>query len=121
MKPLPKPEPYARTKARKARELAKQDAEQRAICRERSGGRCEVDGGRPSFVCRCYRAATQNHHLIGGIGVRNRGRSLLAAHRLDVCQICHDDITRHRLIPSVAAGLAECAATVRYRWRFRDE
>jgi hypothetical protein len=100
------------------------DREERAKVRARSGGQCEVRiydyyaferTGR--FSERCSRRASENHHLLGGIGRRNRGRSILSAHRLDVCKRCHDDITGKVLVPCVTQDQAECAATVRYERR----
>jgi hypothetical protein len=100
--------------------VAKQDREERAKVRERSGGICEVKEdvgvfeGPILYYRRCKRRATENHHLLGGIGRRNRGKSILAAHRLDVCDRCHREITGHVLVPCVEQSAAECAATVRY-------
>jgi hypothetical protein len=65
-------------------------------------------------MVRCQRRASENHHLIGGIGRRNKGRSILAEHRLDVCQRCHEEITGRVLVPCVEQKDAEWAATVRY-------
>jgi hypothetical protein len=115
----PKPEPYARTKARKARALAKQDTEQRAICRERSGGRCEVIELRrgPEWI-RCGARATENHHLLSGRGIRNRGNSLLADYRLDICHACHTAIT-HRVLLPVPELPDDWAGCVRYKRRVR--
>ncbi len=96
---------------------------ERQKCRVRSGGQCEVieqfngpadDQNYSEWLARrCARRASQNHHLIGGTGRRNKGRSILAAHRLDTCDRCHDEITNHVLVP--VDGLSkEDAATVRY-------
>ena len=62
---------------------------------------------------RCKQRAVENHHLIGGIGRRNQGRSILAKHRLDVCKVCHAEITNHVLVP-VDGTKKDDAATVRY-------
>lgn len=125
----PKPKAKRLEKAQRQRALAKVDREQRAICRERSGGRCEVIeqviehagwvGTREipkleTLLRRCTYRATENHHLLGGIGRRNRGKSILAEHRLDVCKACHEAITGKRLVPAVPKDLAGLAASVRY-------
>lgn len=115
--PKPRPKLLEQRKARAA--LAAQDRRERMKCRLRSGGQCEVrvrvdifQGG--FFVRRCERQASQNHHLIGGSGRRNKGRSILAAHRLDVCDQCHQNITRHILGPAVSKADAEWARLVRF-------
>lgn len=117
---FPKPSPKLLDKRQQAADLARIDREQRAICRVRSGGHCEVLVVLPwGPVTRCDRRATENHHLLGGIGRRNKGRSLLAAHRLDVCQPCHEEITGHVLVPCVEQQDAERADSVRYERRTR--
>lgn len=103
--------------------VEKQDRLERAKCRQRSGGRCEViesrliwgipGAERERSARRCARRASQNHHLIGGSGRRNKGKSILAAHRIDTCDRCHDDITGHVLVP-VDGTQKEDAATVQY-------
>jgi hypothetical protein len=118
---LPNAQPKARPKLldkRDAqRDIAKLDREQRAICKARSGGRCEVvvayEFPLSVFVdLRCIHRATENHHLLGGIGRRNRGRSIKAEHRLEVCSWCHAEITGHVLVP-IGTGREE-AQTVRF-------
>jgi hypothetical protein len=108
--PQPKPMPQLLTKRKAKADLATIDREQRVICKARSGGQCEVI---VSGV-RCDRRAAENHHLIAGIGRRNTGRSLLAAHRLEVCQRCHEEITGHVLQPTDWTT-REYAATVTYQ------
>jgi hypothetical protein len=72
------------------------DAEENRKVKARSGGRCEVVwfGRKARKVKRCERRAVPGvHHMYGGSGVRARGKSLLAKHKQDVCQECHDLIT----------------------------
>ena len=112
----PKPRPKMLDKYDRQRERDRIDHEERAKCKARSGGQCEVR--LMSVTCRglsvrCRQRAAENHHLIGGIGRRNQGRSILAKHRLDVCKVCHAEITNHVLRP-VDGTKKEDAATVRY-------
>ena len=94
--------------------LALLDRAERLECKRRSGGQCEVRELGPTLIIRrCARRASQNHHLIGGTGRRNKGRSILAEHRLETCDRCHAEITNHVLIP-VDGTRKEDAATVRY-------
>lgn len=121
MSAQPKPRPKLLDKREAKSALAAQDRAERLICKQRSGGQCEVIVTRltdPFWIVarietRCRRRASQNHHLIGGIGRRNRGESLLAAYRIDVCDRCHDEITGHVLKPVNEVDRYE-AATVRY-------
>lgn len=116
-----KPRPHLLTQREKAAERDAIDRAERQKCRARSGGRCEVITKRltdPFWIVaviehRCARRSSQNHHLIGGSGRRNTGKSILAAHRLDCCDRCHQEITNHVLVP-VDGLLKEDAATVRY-------
>lgn len=116
----PKPRPRLLDKRDAKAAVTEIDKKQRAICLERSMGFCEVleASGRHPWpqrgFQRCGRRATQNHHLLGGIGRRNKGRSILAEHRLDVCDRCHEEITGKVLVPCVEQSKAERAATVRY-------
>ena len=124
MTPQPKPRPRLLDKREREKNTAIIDRVERAKCRARSGGRCEVrevverkhltaDGYfAPDWTIRCLLRASENHHLKGGLGRRNRGASILAAHRLEVCSICHAEITGHVLQP-VGEG-REDAATVRF-------
>lgn len=115
----PKPRPKLLDKRQAKADVDRIDKQERTKCRARSGGRCEVRvvrilyDGHPGAI-RCTEVVRENHHLIGGIGRRNRGRSILAAHRLDVCTRCHAEITGRVLVPCVTQAKAECAATVRY-------
>ena len=118
--PQPRPRPHLLTKYDRQAQRDKIDREERAKCKARSGGRCEVRSGfvqpgqpAAAITIRCQQRAVENHHLIGGIGRRNAGRSILAAHRLDVCKVCHAEITNHVLMP-VDGTQKEDAATVRY-------
>ena len=122
MTPCPKPRPALLDKRDRASATAATDRAERVKCRVRSGGRCEVVTERIRNldiayamyleVRRCPRRASANHHLKGGIGRRNRGDSILAEHRIEVCSICHSEITGHVLQP-VGPG-REDAATVRF-------
>mgnify|MGYP001609687767 CR=1 FL=1 len=101
--PQPKPRPKALEKADRVKATAKTDSSENATVRRRSRGRCEVRQvitGCGPF--QCAHTATEIHHLLGGRGRRNIGRSLLAAHKLHVCRACHGDITRHVLQASGA-------------------
>lgn len=118
---LAKPRPKLLETRERHAERNEIDRQERAKCKARSGGRCEVIEqffGYPSSVGvvqyerRCSRRTSQNHHLKGGIGRRNIGASILAEHRIEVCSICHKEITGHVLQP-VGPG-REDAATVRY-------
>lgn len=116
---IPKPRPKLLDKRQAKADVDRIDRQERVRVRARSGGRCEVrcyDWGAQQFLP-CSRRAAENHHLISGIGRRNRGRSILAAHRLDVCKQCHEEITGKVLVPCVEQAKAECAATVRYERR----
>ena len=116
----PKPRPVLLDRRESKAEIATIDRAERKKCRERSGGQCEVRSGfvqpgQPSaaITVRCIHRATENHHLIGGIGRRNRGRSILAEHRLDVCAWCHAELTGNVLV-TVDGTQKEDAATVKY-------
>jgi hypothetical protein len=114
---FPKPKPKLLYQREVKAGVATLDKQERAKVRQRSGGRCEVRIDPPFMFLaplRCDRRASENHHLLGGIGRRNRGRSILAEHRLDVCVTCHREITGHVLVPCVNKEQAECADTVRY-------
>ena len=121
MPAIPKPRPRLLEKRDRASVTAAIDRAERAKCRQRSGGRCEVItvslvpdwAGLAPFRCvgrPCFRQASENHHLLGDIGRRNRGASILAAHRIDVCKECHAELHGHVLQP-VGEG-REDAATV---------
>jgi hypothetical protein len=104
MMAFPKPRPKLLDKRQVKADTAKVDREENAKVKQRSGGRCEVwiiwdaRGGnrRPD---RCLLRASQVHHLISGIGRRNVGKSIEAAHKLHVCDRCHEEIHGHVLKP----------------------
>lgn len=108
-----KPRPKLLDKRQKASQIGEIDRRQRSLCHQRSGMKCEVF----TELGRCGRRVSENHHLIGGIGRRNRGKSLLAAHRLDCCDRCHSDITGHVLVPVGTPEERESAALVRFERR----
>lgn len=111
--PQPKGRPHDLDRQALVKLRDKIDRQERAKCHQRSGGRCEVvEVVLGTTNCRCWNRATQNHHLKSGIGRRNKGKSILAEHRIDTCDACHTAITRHVLRP-VGEG-REDAATVRY-------
>lgn len=118
----PKPRPRLLMKREAQSKVKTQDQQERDTCHVRSGRKCEVKvdigvfEGPVLFYRRCNRPVSENHHLIGGIGRRNKGRSILAAHRLDCCTQCHKDITGNVLVP-IDGTKKEDAATVRYERR----
>lgn len=127
---IPKPPPHALTKRARVADLAQQDREENAKVRQRSGGMCEVfvmlaqpidtpDG--PLVARRCHHRAFEIHHLIGGSGRRNKGKSILATHKLHVCNSglngCHRLITDRILKPVGTVEQREAASTVRYERR----
>lgn len=116
---FPKPRPRILEKREKKAALDALDRQQRKLCKLRSGGRCEVVTQTPRpessamMVTRCKRSAVHNHHLLGGVGRRNRGESIYAIHRLDTCRECHQEIEAELLQP-VDRDLQHLAAKVRY-------
>ena len=74
---------------RKRRDRLFDEAESAAV-RGRSGRVCEL--------LECVRYACQLHHMLGGNGVRGRGRSACREFKLHLCQRCHDAITRRDLV-----------------------
>lgn len=118
---FPKSRPKALEKEEKQHALALKDAKENTKARKRAKGQCEVRivlvnvSGRKSISLRCTRKDSQTHHLIGGIGRRNRGVSILADWKLRVCDQCHADITGKILKPTTAEADAH---TIRY-WRSR--
>lgn len=116
----PQPKPRIRALVKRDKDAAKDaiDRREKAKVRKRSGGMCEVrwkHQGRGFTAARCWRRAIPGtHHLIFGIGRRNVGKSILAEHRLDVCQRCHDEITQRILVPVGTPEQRESAATVVY-------
>lgn len=119
---FPKGRPRVLVTREKKSAVEAKDRAERAKCHLRSGLRCEVWIVTPQpeqsviVVKRCKGKAVHNHHLIGGIGKRNVGPSILAAHRIDVCKKCHQDIEAELLIPA-NRDQAEDAATVQYERR----
>lgn len=121
-KPLAKPTPRILEKRAKKAALKAEDDRQRNRCHARSGGRCEVNEVIPKpeqsliVTKRCKGRVVNNHHLMGGNGRRNVGPSILAEHRIDTCQKCHQDIEAEILVPA-DRDKAEDAATVTYERR----
>lgn len=103
---FPKPRPHVLVKREKKAAMTAEDTRQRKLCHLRSGGRCEVIEviAKPEQSAivkkRCKGKAVHNHHLIGGVGRKNVGVSILADHRIDCCIRCHQDIEAEILIPS---------------------
>jgi len=121
---FPKTRVKALDQADRTRARTAQDKAENAKAKRRAQGTCEVfclvavHPARGKYVGeyqRCRQVDTATHHLIGGIGRRNRGKSILAAYKLRVCAKCHDAITKNILRPTTAEHTAE---TVRY-WRAR--
>lgn len=111
----PKSRPKALEKEEKRHAIALRDARENTKARVRAKGQCEVRMELGRYMFRCPHKDSQTHHLIGGNGRRNRGKSILAEYKLRVCQSCHDDITANILRPTTAEHDAK---TVRY-WRHR--
>lgn len=117
-----KGKPHILTKREKKAAVTAEDTKQRERCHARSGWRCEVWEVIPrpessAIVTKhCKGKVVNNHHLIGGHGRRNVGKSILAEHRIDVCQKCHQDIEAEILVPA-DRDKAELAATVQYERR----
>lgn len=108
-----KQRPKALDKQAKAKAIEAKDRAENAKARTRAKGRCEVfalDITGNAF--RCHERDTQTHHLIGGIGRRNKGKSILAEYKLRVCNACHKAITGNVLQPTTAE---HNAASVMYR------
>jgi hypothetical protein len=117
---IPKSRVKALDKADARKALEAKDKAESAKAKKRAKGRCEVSG-----ICihpktawntspmRCHNKDTETHHLIGGIGRRNKGKSILAEYKLRVCKECHAAITGHVLRPTTAEHTAH---TVRF-WR----
>ena len=120
---FPKPRPRLLEKREAKAKQATQDKAERKACHSRSGGRCEVievrldPEGSAIFSKRCARRASQNHHLLGGVGRRNKGASILAKHRIDVCDNCHCEI-EHAVLQPVDPEKAILAKSVTY-WRLK--
>lgn len=118
---IAKPRPRLLDKRDQRAKVAEIDRKENAKVKQRSGGRCEVridltlEGYTEPWAIdrRCVRRASQTHHLISGIGRRNIGKSILAEHKLHVCDLHHQEIHGHVLRP-LNATERESAATVRY-------
>lgn len=102
--------PRKLAKAKRLNEREGIDEGENAKVRERSGGRCELVELHPnawskySFtMTRCKKRAIHIHHMLGGHGVRGRGKSALAENKLHLCPDCHSDIHAHVLI-QIAQG-----------------
>lgn len=102
---LRKPRPKALDVADKRSARESRDERESAKVRVRSGGQCEVvmSSGKLAGP-RCPRRALHVHHILGGIGVRGRGLSALASHKMHTCTRCHDEIHRHVLVIEGSAG-----------------
>lgn len=108
----------ALVKEEKHHAIALTDEKENAKARARAKGRCEVrviydSRSRKSAAIRCGRIDRHTHHLLGGVGRRNKGKSILADFKLRVCAECHELITRNILQPTTAE---HDAYTVKY-WR----
>ena len=117
MSALAKPRPKLLDKRDAKRLMNAIDRQQNDEVKQRSGGRCEVlvvlTDVRSGGLGRCPLRASHVHHLISGIGRRNRGVSIEARSKLHVCERCHAEIHGHVLKP-VNATEREAAATVKY-------
>jgi len=117
-----KGKPFVVEKREKKSAVDAKDRAEREKCHIRSAGRCEVQEVIPKpeqsliVTKRCKRKVVHNHHLISGSGKRNVGPSILAEHRLDTCQRCHQDIEAGLLVPA-DRDKAQDAATVTYERR----
>jgi hypothetical protein len=117
---IPKQRVKALDKADARKALEAKDKAESAKAKKRAKGRCEVHFAEPygKNLTRwvglfCSSKDTETHHLIGGIGRRNKGKSILADYKLRVCKECHAAITANILRPTTAE---HTAATVRF-WR----
>jgi hypothetical protein len=108
--PQPKPPPAQLKRADRDAKRDRLDERENAKARKRADGQCEV-----RTLTRCTRTDRETHHLKGGIGIRNRGNSILAAWKLRVCEKCHREITGRVL---VANSKLHDATVVRF-WRQR--
>ena len=103
MTAFPKPRPAKLEKADRKSARESKDKKENVKVKARSGGRCEawehVYVGASYGRWRCERRARHIHHRLGGIGVRGRGASALAANKLHLCERCHSDVHAHVLVP----------------------
>jgi hypothetical protein len=109
---LPKGKPKLAERDEKRDALAALDLAENRKARKRAGGRCEVKVQFGARVFHCTRKDAETHHLIGGIGRRNSGKSVLADYKLRVCTECHRDITGNKLQPTTKDHTWQ---TARYR------
>jgi hypothetical protein len=105
---FPKGKPKALAKREQASAIEAKDKTENAKAKARANGRCEVIVG----DVRCRNRDSQTHHLLGGIGRRNKGNSILAEYKIRVCDDCHSLLTGNILQATTAE---HTAATVRYR------
>lgn len=99
--PQPKPaRPYALVKRERAAAREHWDRVQSVLARLRSEGRCEM---RVIGQGRCRRRDVLTHHVLGGWGVRGRGRSALAENKLRLCTRCHANLHARILVRSDTA------------------
>lgn len=89
---FPKGTPKAVLKDQRTAQRKSADERENDKVKARSGGQCEVFSPK-----QCPRIASQVHHMLGGNGVRARGKSLLSDHKQHVCNRCHELITSKRL------------------------
>ena len=96
----PKTKPGALDRADRQATRATKDRKENDKVKARSEGQCEVVDNLACWTklfARCWRRATQVHHMISGRGKRAIGASLLAEHKQHICNSCHADITERRL------------------------
>lgn len=116
---FPKSRPKALDKQDRDAKIATTDKQENAKAKARAKGQCEVQValinvvGRKVMAVRCTRKDTQTHHLIYGIGRKNKSKSILAEHKIRTCDQCHADINAKILKPTSAE---HDAYTVKY-WR----
>ena len=103
---FPKPRPQRLGKQDRSKARAQLDRDENTLVKMRSQGQCEVYENHDirghkfsshTLLLRCRRRAVQIHHMLGGWGLRARGRSASANHKQHVCVKCHQDITGHVL------------------------
>lgn len=101
---FPKARVQALEKQDRVKQLATKDRAENAKARARAKGQCEVrqifSDGLQRLPVRCPCKDMETHHLIGGIGRRNRGKSILAVNKLRVCLRHHAEITAHIMKPT---------------------
>ncbi len=112
---IPKDRVKALDKQDKQKATGAKDKSENAKAKKRAGGRCEVWERILEVNARCPRKDNETHHLLGGIGRRNKGKSILMEYKLRVCSQCHAAITANILRPTTAE---HDASTVRF-WRSR--